>query len=266
MKVVRSSSHVLIVPSLSSSSHVFASPVSDKGNIIRIDFGFTTDFVSFDKSQWLPLMDNSFVVSGMVIAELEVGATTRSAAHMDRQLSRVEVDYFFDRRELFYLIDEVFDSEYVQVQGRQNSYAIGTLGKRANTLRTRGNYSGQQRTVKCFNCHGEGHMARQCLKPKIKRDDTWFKEKVLLVDAQGNGKVLTEEELEFLADLGIAEGLVTQLVITYNAAYQVDDLDAYDPDCDEIFTAKAFLMANFSSYDKMFSPRYQSQTTLIMIC
>ncbi|GJY50268.1 hypothetical protein Tco_0441115 [Tanacetum coccineum] len=35
MKVVRSSSQVSIVPSLSSSSHVFASPVSDKGNIIR---------------------------------------------------------------------------------------------------------------------------------------------------------------------------------------------------------------------------------------
>ncbi|GJU21194.1 hypothetical protein Tco_1154536 [Tanacetum coccineum] len=35
MKAVRSSSHVLIVPSLSSSSYVFASPVSDRGNIIR---------------------------------------------------------------------------------------------------------------------------------------------------------------------------------------------------------------------------------------
>ncbi|GJV40420.1 RNA-directed DNA polymerase, eukaryota, reverse transcriptase zinc-binding domain protein [Tanacetum coccineum] len=35
MKAVQSSSHVLIVPSFSSSSHVFASPVSDRGNIIR---------------------------------------------------------------------------------------------------------------------------------------------------------------------------------------------------------------------------------------
>ncbi|GJV32418.1 hypothetical protein Tco_1392818 [Tanacetum coccineum] len=86
-------------------------------------------------------------------------------------------------------------------------------------------------------------MPRQCLKPKRKRDATWFKEKVLLVEAQGNGKVLTEEELEFLADPGIAEGPVTQSVITHNAAYQADDLDAYDSDCDEISTAKAVLMA-----------------------
>nr|GEV24734.1 hypothetical protein [Tanacetum cinerariifolium] len=35
MKAVRSSSHVLIVPSLSSSSHVFASLVIERGNIIR---------------------------------------------------------------------------------------------------------------------------------------------------------------------------------------------------------------------------------------
>nr|GEY75561.1 hypothetical protein [Tanacetum cinerariifolium] len=73
-------------------------------------------------------------------------------------------------------------------------------------------------------------------------------EKVLLVEAQGNGKVLTEEELEFLADPGIGKGLVTQSVITHNAAYQGHDLDAYDFDCDEISTAKAVLLANLSSY------------------
>ncbi|GKB72120.1 putative reverse transcriptase domain-containing protein [Tanacetum coccineum] len=41
MKAVRSSSHVSIVPSLSSSSHVFASPVSDRGNIIRQTTSFS---------------------------------------------------------------------------------------------------------------------------------------------------------------------------------------------------------------------------------
>ncbi|GJS26519.1 hypothetical protein Tco_0487139 [Tanacetum coccineum] len=64
----------------------------------------------------------------------------------------------------------------------------------------------------------------------------------------GNGKVLNEEELEFLADLGIAEGPVTQSVITHNATYQADDLDVYDSDYDEISTAKAVIMANLSSY------------------
>nr|GEV61001.1 hypothetical protein [Tanacetum cinerariifolium] len=110
------------------------------------------------------------------------------------------------------------------LQGRQNSYAASTSGTKANTSGTRGNYSGQQRVVKCFNYQEEvGRSSRK-----------W--------------KVLNEEELEFLADLGIAEGPVPQSVITHNAAYQADDLDAYDSDCDEISTTKEILMANLSSY------------------
>ncbi|GJY61040.1 retrovirus-related pol polyprotein from transposon TNT 1-94 [Tanacetum coccineum] len=134
------------------------------------------------------------------------------------------------------------------LQGRPNSYAAGTSGTRVNTSITGGNYSSQQRVVKCFNCQEEGHMARQCPKPKRKRVAKWFREKVLLVEAQRNGKVLTEEELEFLVDPGIPEGPVTQTVITNTAAYQADDLDAYDSDCDDITTAKVALMANLSRY------------------
>nr|GEW50466.1 hypothetical protein [Tanacetum cinerariifolium] len=51
----------------------------------------------------------------------------------------------------------------------------------------------------------EGHMSKQCTKPKRKIDDSWFKDKVLLVQAQANGQILHEEELLFLADLGIVE-------------------------------------------------------------
>nr|GEV19402.1 hypothetical protein [Tanacetum cinerariifolium] len=44
------------------------------------------------------------------------------------------------------------------------------------------------------------------------------------------------------------EAQTTQYVITNNAAYQVDDLDACDSDCDEINSAKITLMANLSHY------------------
>nr|GEW88517.1 hypothetical protein [Tanacetum cinerariifolium] len=57
--------------------------------------------------------------------------------------------------------------------------------------------------------------------------------------------------MSFLTDvvtLRIAEAQATQTVITHNAAYQADDLDAYDSDCDEITTAKVALMANLSHY------------------
>nr|GEX64585.1 hypothetical protein [Tanacetum cinerariifolium] len=57
-----------------------------------------------------------------------------------------------------------------------------------------------------------------------------------------------KEDLEFLADPGIAKTQSTQYVVTNNAAYQVDDLDAYDSDCDKINSAKIALMENLSHY------------------
>nr|GEY50561.1 hypothetical protein [Tanacetum cinerariifolium] len=91
-------------------------------------------------------------------------------------------------------------------------------------------------------------MSKQCPKTKRKRNEACFKDKVLLVQAQANGQVLHEEELGFLADLGIAEAQSTQYVITNNVAYQADDLDAYNSDCDKINSAKISLMANLSHY------------------
>ncbi|GKF08925.1 hypothetical protein Tco_0043149, partial [Tanacetum coccineum] len=55
-----------------------------------------------------------------------------------------------------------------------------------------------------------------------------LRDKVLLVQAQASGQILHEEELAFLADPRILEGQATQTVITHNAAYQANDLDAYD--------------------------------------
>nr|GEW23162.1 hypothetical protein [Tanacetum cinerariifolium] len=74
------------------------------------------------------------------------------------------------------------------------------------------------------------------------------RDKVLLVQAEDNGKVLHEEELEFLTDPGIAETQSTQYVVTNNADYLADDLDAYDSDCDELNSAKIALMVNLSHY------------------
>nr|GEY19071.1 hypothetical protein [Tanacetum cinerariifolium] len=103
------------------------------------------------------------------------------------------------------------------IQGMQNSmttgssrlYASGSVGAPS-----------KQRVIVCYNCKGEGHMSKQCTKPKRKRDAKWFKDKTL-----SNAHVVTN-----------------------NAAYQADDLDAYDSDCDELNSAKIALMANLSHY------------------
>nr|GFA18812.1 hypothetical protein [Tanacetum cinerariifolium] len=131
------------------------------------------------------------------------------------------------------------------IQGRQNNMLTGSSRPFASGS---GGTSGKQRVVVCYNCKGKGHMSKQCSKPKRKRDAEWFKDKVLLVQAQANGQVLQEEELDFLIDPGMAESSSNQTIINSNAAYQADDLDAYDSDCDELNSAKVSLMANLSHY------------------
>ncbi|GJU02266.1 integrase, catalytic region, zinc finger, CCHC-type containing protein [Tanacetum coccineum] len=134
-----------------------------------------------------------------------------------------------------------------QVQGRQGQNYSGNTYK-SNATSSRGNTtSGQARVVKCYNCQGEGHMARQCTQPKRPRNAAWYKEKAMLAEAQEAGQILDEEQLAFLADPGIPASQ-TQTVIPHNAAFQTEDLDTYDSDCDDLSSAQAVLMANISNY------------------
>ncbi|GKF37030.1 retrovirus-related pol polyprotein from transposon TNT 1-94 [Tanacetum coccineum] len=134
-----------------------------------------------------------------------------------------------------------------QVQGRQGQNYSGTTYK-GNATSSMGNTtSGQARVVKCYNCQGEGHMARQCTQPKRPRNAAWYKEKAMLVEAQEAGQILDEEQLAFLADPGIPASQA-QTVIPHNADFQTEDLDTYDSDCDDLLTAQAVLMANISNY------------------
>ncbi|GJY09178.1 hypothetical protein Tco_0377363 [Tanacetum coccineum] len=83
---------------------------------------------------------------------------------------------------------------------------LGTTRK--YTLVQSGSNTGKQRTAFCYNWQREGQMP--------------------------SSAAIAQEE----------KGM--KHVITHNAAYQADDLDAYDSDCDELNSAKIALMANLS--------------------
>ncbi|GKA30677.1 integrase, catalytic region, zinc finger, CCHC-type containing protein [Tanacetum coccineum] len=103
-----------------------------------------------------------------------------------------------------------------QVQGRQGQSYYG-IGYKGNATSSGGNNaSGQARVVKCYNCQGEGHMARQCTQPKRPRNAAWFKDKAMLAEAQEAGQILDEEQLAFLADPGIPDGQAVQTIILNN--------------------------------------------------
>ncbi|GKB28539.1 uncharacterized mitochondrial protein-like protein [Tanacetum coccineum] len=108
-----------------------------------------------------------------------------------------------------------------QVQGRQGQSYVGT-GYKGNATSFGGNNAGGQTTVvKCYNCQGEGYMARQYTQPKRPRNAVWFKEKAIQA---------------------------AQTTISNTSDFQTEDLDAYDSDCDDESNAKAVLMDNLSNY------------------
>ncbi|GKB32424.1 hypothetical protein Tco_0871825 [Tanacetum coccineum] len=84
--------------------------------------------------------------------------------------------------------------------------------------------------------------------PKGPKNATWYKDKAMLAEAQEAGQILDEEQLAFLADPGVLDAHAVQTIIPNNAAFQTEDLDTYDSDCDDISNAKAVLMANISNY------------------
>ncbi|GJS10888.1 reverse transcriptase domain-containing protein [Tanacetum coccineum] len=65
-----------------------------------------------------------------------------------------------------------------------------------------GNTGARGKKVICYNCRGEGHVARQCKEPKRKMDSQYFKDKALLMEAKEKGDVLDAEAEAFLADVG----------------------------------------------------------------
>ncbi|GKA99820.1 integrase, catalytic region, zinc finger, CCHC-type containing protein [Tanacetum coccineum] len=56
-----------------------------------------------------------------------------------------------------------------------------------------GNTGTRGKKVICYNCKGEGHVARQCKEPKRKMDSQYFKDKALLIEAKEKGDVLDAE-------------------------------------------------------------------------
>ncbi|GJU44051.1 hypothetical protein Tco_1201317 [Tanacetum coccineum] len=145
-------------------------------------------------------------------------------------------------------LNKGMDFLIVVASSRQGQSYVGNSYK-GNVASSGGNNAGgQAKVVKCYNCQGESHMASQYTQPKRTRNAAWFKEKAMLAEAQEARQILDEEQLAFLADPGIPDGKAAQTTIPNTTAFQTEDLDAYDSDCDDISNAKVVLMANLSSY------------------
>nr|GEU47457.1 retrovirus-related Pol polyprotein from transposon TNT 1-94 [Tanacetum cinerariifolium] len=154
-----------------------------------------------------------------------------------------------------------------QGQGN-NPRGRGTAGYGGAHNRVGNANPGQARQVKFYNCNSIGHIARNCTQPNHLQNSNYFKDKMLLMQAQKNGVALDEEQLLFLAgrqdntvDEDVDEQPVQDLALNVYNVFQADDCDAFDFDVDEAPTVQTMFMVNLSSADPVYDeagPSYDS--------
>nr|GEY48110.1 hypothetical protein [Tanacetum cinerariifolium] len=96
---------------------------------------------------------------------------------------------------------------------------------------------GQARQIKCYSCNGIRHIARNYTQPKQPQNFDYFKDKMLLMQAQENRVALDEEQLLSLAggqdnviDKDVDEQPIQDLALNVDNMFQTYDCDAFDSD------------------------------------
>ncbi|GKF32786.1 retrovirus-related pol polyprotein from transposon TNT 1-94, partial [Tanacetum coccineum] len=187
-------------------------------------------------------------------------------------------------------------------QGRpfqRNNARGNVIARNARGQNRCGNVNpGQAKPIKCYNCNGLGHIAQELLDEEqllflvgehvtnfdddvddppekdlalnVDQCGSYFKDKMLLMQAQENGAVLDEEQLLFLVgeqvtnfDDDVDDPPEKDLALNVDHIFEANQCNAFDSDVDEAPNIQTMFMVNLSSeypiYDEA-GPSYDSNT------
>nr|GEY55617.1 retrovirus-related Pol polyprotein from transposon TNT 1-94 [Tanacetum cinerariifolium] len=177
---------------------------------------------------------------------------TKGASYLGPERPRVYSDLSPEEKDLY----------NADIRGRQNrGQGMNPWGGSAARYggvqnRIRNVNLGQARPAKCYKCNGAGHISRNCTQSKRPQNFEYYKDKMLLMQAQENIVALDAEQLLFFAggqdnafDDDVDEQPVSDLTLNVDNVFQADDCDVFDSDVDEAPMAQTMFMANLSSTD-----------------
>ncbi|GJR66428.1 hypothetical protein Tco_0012493 [Tanacetum coccineum] len=144
------------------------------------------------------------------------------------KLNRGLRDSNYDQLYAYLKQHEAHANENKMMLDRFTQHTVDPLALMSN------NVEGRQNRGQGNNAQGAGatgHIARNFTQPKRPQNSEYFKDKMLLMQAQESGVALDEEQLLFIA---------------------ADDYDAFDSDVDEAPTIHTMFIANLSSTDPVY--------------
>nr|GEX10186.1 retrovirus-related Pol polyprotein from transposon TNT 1-94 [Tanacetum cinerariifolium] len=180
--------------------------------------------------------------------------------------SRQQTSYFkgYPRTSTLLSIITLMQRTYGTIGHGTNPRGGGAAGYEGVQNKVGNANPGQAGQVKYYNCNGIGHTVRNCTQPKRPQNSNYYKDKMLLMQAQENKVALDADQLLFLAggqdnaidDVDEQPAPTAQTMFMANISFAYPVIDEAGPSYDSDILSEIAKITRRKMNDKMKDPEY----------